>query len=105
MTKQYDNELRGVLFRNKEKEDGDSKPDYTGSAQVQGVDFFMDAWINEAESGRKYMSVKFKPKQKQRSAAPRTHQQMKRGAPMDYEAEKEIDRDTGTDGWDSAPPF
>lgn len=61
----YDNELRGVLFKNKDKQDGDKKPEYTGSATVNGVDYFMDAWINASESGRKYMSVKFKAKDKQ----------------------------------------
>ncbi len=61
----YDNELRGVLFKNKDKAEGDSKPEYTGNAQIEGVDYFMDAWINTSDSGRKYMSVKFKAKQKQ----------------------------------------
>jgi uncharacterized protein (DUF736 family) len=65
MTKQYDNELRGALFKNKDKDEGDSKPDYTGNAQIEGVDYFMDAWINTSESGRKYMSVKFKAKKAQ----------------------------------------
>lgn len=63
----YDNNFKGVFFKNDKKET-DQHPDYTGSAQVDGVEYFMDAWINTADSGRKYMSVKFKPKQKQSPA-------------------------------------
>lgn len=70
MTKQYDNELRGVLFKNDEKEAGSSHADYRGNATIEGVDYFMDVWVNAAESGRKYMSVKFKAKNKQKQAAP-----------------------------------
>ncbi len=57
----------GSLFKNTEKE-SDKHPDYNGSANVDGVEYFMDAWINEAESGRKYMSFRFKKKEKQGSA-------------------------------------
>lgn len=65
MSKTYDNELKGVLFKNDEKEEGSSHPDYKGSATVEGVDYFMDVWVNTADSGRRYMSVKFKAKTKQ----------------------------------------
>lgn len=64
MTKQYDNELKGVLFKNAEKEK-DTHPDYRGDCQIEGVSYFMDAWINTAESGRNYMSFRFKKKEKQ----------------------------------------
>lgn len=66
MTKQYDNNLKGVLFKNDEKEE-DTHPDYRGSATIDGVDFFLDAWINTAESGRRYMGLRFKKKEKQSS--------------------------------------
>jgi uncharacterized protein (DUF736 family) len=69
MTKQYDNTNKGVLFKNAEKE-SDKHPDYNGSANLDGVEYFMDAWINEAESGRKYMSFRFKKKEKQGTSVP-----------------------------------
>ena len=47
--------------RNKKE---DTHADYRGTATIGGVEYFMDAWINTADSGRKYMSVKFKSKQK-----------------------------------------
>jgi len=60
----YDNNQKGVLFKNDKKET-DKHPDYTGSATIEGVEYFMDAWLNVAESGRKYMAFKFKAKTKQ----------------------------------------
>ncbi len=59
----------GTLFKNQNK-DTDKHPDYTGSALVDGVDYFMDAWINTAESGRQYMSFRFKAKDKQSATQP-----------------------------------
>jgi uncharacterized protein (DUF736 family) len=58
----YDNEKRGVLFRNEKK--SEKHPDYSGSATIEGVEYFMDAWLKESESGRKFMSFSFKAKQK-----------------------------------------
>lgn len=63
----YDNTNRGALFKNDKKE-RDTQPDYTGSLNVDGVEFFLDAWLKEAQSGRKFMSVSVKRKEKQ--AAP-----------------------------------
>ena len=62
-TKPYDNELRGVLFKNDEKLE-DRDPNYTGSAQIGGQTYWLNAWIKESKKdGRKYMSLSFKPKQ------------------------------------------
>lgn len=60
----------GSLFRNDKKET-DSHPDYKGSALIEGLgECWLDAWINTAKDGSKYMSVKFKPKEA-RNDAPR----------------------------------
>ena len=69
MTKQYDNELKGVLFKNEDKQ-SDKHPDYRGDCTIEGVAYFMDAWLNTAESGRKYMSFRFKRKDKQGTSVP-----------------------------------
>jgi len=68
---EYDNTNRGALFRN-EKKQKDTHPDYTGSLNVGGVEFFLDAWLKTAASGRKFMSVSVKQKDKQPEAAPST---------------------------------
>lgn len=52
----------GSLFKNDRKET-DSHPDYKGSALLNGVEHWVDAWINQARDGSKYMSLKFKPKE------------------------------------------
>ena len=54
----------GSLFRNDKKE-ADTHPDYKGSGLINGVDHWLDAWINTSTAGVKYMSLKFKPKDAQ----------------------------------------
>ena len=67
----YDNELRGVLFRNKDKRPEKKDADYRGRATVNGVEFWLDAWINEPKSGGdKFMAIKFKAKDVQPNAQP-----------------------------------
>jgi uncharacterized protein (DUF736 family) len=58
----YDNTNKGVLFKNDRKEN-DKHPDYKGSINIDGAEFWLDAWINEARtSGKKFMSLRIKPK-------------------------------------------
>jgi hypothetical protein len=68
MTKEYDNTDRGVLFKNDRKEH-DNHPDYKGSLNVNGVEFWLSAWIKEGARG-KFMSLSIKPKDQQRQAEP-----------------------------------
>jgi len=56
----------GVLFKNDRKKT-DNHPDYTGSCMVNGVEYWMNAWIKEGKSG-KFMSFSFKPKEERREA-------------------------------------
>jgi hypothetical protein len=51
----------GSLFKNDRKEQP-NHPDYTGTAKVQGREFYMSAWLKESKSGKKFMSFAFKPK-------------------------------------------
>lgn len=61
MTQQYDNTDRGVLFKNDRKE-SDNHPDYKGSINVGGVEFWLSAWIKQGQKG-KYMSLSVKVKE------------------------------------------
>ena len=42
----YDNTNRGALFRNDDKTD-DKHADYRGSVNVEGTEYWINAWINE----------------------------------------------------------
>lgn len=57
----------GSLFRNDRKE-ADTHPDYKGSALLNGVEHWLDAWINTAKDGSKYMSLKIKRKEQRTEA-------------------------------------
>jgi phage repressor protein C with HTH and peptisase S24 domain len=51
---------QGSLFKNERKE-SEKHPDYTGSAKIDGRDFWLSAWIKEGTKG-KFMSLALKPK-------------------------------------------
>lgn len=69
MTREYDNTDRGVLFKNDRKEQ-DNHPDYKGSINVGGVEFWLSAWIKQGEKG-KFMSLSVKPKEQRQAEPPR----------------------------------
>lgn len=60
--KQYDNTNRGALFKNNRKEQP-NHPDYNGTINVGGVDYWLNAWVKEGKKdGRKYFSLSVKEK-------------------------------------------
>lgn len=95
MNKYETRENTGSLFRNEQKTN-ERGPDYSGTCNVAGVEYFFDGWLKTSESGRKWMSFSFKPKQKQAAApAPaRTHGDMKRARVPGGTAFDDMDSDT-----------
>jgi hypothetical protein len=67
MSQQYDNTNRGALFKN-DRKTKDTQPGYTGSLNVDGVEYFLDAWVKEGKSG-KFFSVSVKRKDQQANPA------------------------------------
>ena len=63
--KQYDSNLNGVLFKN-DKDGNEKRPDYKGSAEIEGVQYWVSAWIRDGAKG-KFMSMKYEAKEKQQS--------------------------------------
>ena len=59
----------GTLFRNDRKEAGSKQPDYTGKLDITcescGNSFTrkLSAWLKEARSGRKFLSLSCKPRE------------------------------------------
>jgi hypothetical protein len=95
MTQQFDNTNRGALFKN-ERKTKDSQPGYTGSLNVEGVEYFFDAWLKDGKNG-KFFSVSVKRKEQQTSApAPRQASRPPAPAPRPS---------SGFDDLDDSAPF
>lgn len=60
----------GALFKNDRKEK-DTQADYKGTAKIDGVEYWLNAWINESRDGKKYMSLLFNPKEERREPKPK----------------------------------
>jgi hypothetical protein len=88
---EYDNTNRGVLFKNAEKRT-ERSADYSGSLNVDGVEFFLDAWVKESsKDGRKFFSLSVKRKDKQ--PEPTRHERQKADGyqPQDFSPKKADD--------------
>ena len=48
---EYDNSNTFVLFKN-DKGDNPKRPDYTGTANVDGIEFSISGWIREGQKGK-----------------------------------------------------
>jgi uncharacterized protein (DUF736 family) len=57
----YDDNLRGALFKNDRKEK-DTHPDYKGQCEIDGTEYWISAWIKESKAGKKFMSLSFEDK-------------------------------------------
>ena len=65
---EYDNTNRFSLFKN-EKKTKDTQPGYTGSINVDGVEYYLDAWVKDGKSG-KFFSGSIKRKDAKAKPAP-----------------------------------
>ena len=90
----------GSLFRN-DKDGVESRPDYRGSALIDGVEYWMDSWLKTSKDGKKWMSFSFKPKEA-REPAP----EVRRPAPdtrTHGERKRQPINETRGDGYDDIP--
>lgn len=78
----YDNTNSGALFKNDRKEKP-NHPDYKGSLDVEGAQFWVSAWIKEGKKGR-FMSLALTPKEEQKPA-PRQAQKPAGRAPTSFD--------------------
>lgn len=78
----YDNTNSGILTKN-DKGDNPKRPDYRGSINVDGKEYWISGWIKDGRegtklAGQKYMSLSFEPKE-----VPPAQQQTRAPAPAD----------------------
>ena len=57
----YDNNMRGVLFKN-DKRETDKHPHAKGSCEIDGVEYWVSAWTQTSKAGQKYQSLSFQRK-------------------------------------------
>lgn len=60
---EYDNTNRGALFKGKKVQD--THPDYEGTINVAGTEYWINAYLKQSKAGATFMSLSVKPKQKQ----------------------------------------
>jgi len=59
--KEYDNTNSGTIFDNDRKEK-DTHPDFTGTLNVEGKDYWISAWKKTSKAGKRFISLAVKPK-------------------------------------------
>lgn len=74
----YDNTNTGMMMRNRNRET-EKHPEFTGSINIDGVEYWLSAWVNTGKDGskiqgQKYFSLKFKPKDESKPKAPSKEQ-------------------------------
>lgn len=60
----YDNTNKGAIFKN-EKRSKDTDPTMNGSINIEGVEYWVNAWTNTSKAGAKYLSLSVRPKEQQ----------------------------------------
>ncbi len=66
---EYDNTNRGAIWKN-EKKETDKHPDFTGSINVDGHDYWLSGWRRADGAPAKSPAMKFTVKKKDGKAAP-----------------------------------
>ena len=52
----------GALFRD-DRKSSETDRDYSGTLNVDGVDYWISGWIKESKKGTKFLSLSVKPKE------------------------------------------
>lgn len=75
----------GALFRNEQKE-AETHADYQGTLTLNGQEYWLNAWKNTAKgSGKQYLGVTVKLKQKQNAAPQARQQAQQKTQDMDFD--------------------
>jgi len=66
---EYDNTNRGSIWKN-EKKETEKHPDFTGSLNVEGVEYWVSAWKRKPDASDKAPALSFSIKLKEARKAP-----------------------------------
>ena len=66
---EYDNTNRGAIWKNDKKET-EKHPDFTGSLNVEGVEYWVSAWKRKPGGGEKAPALSFNIKLKEETQKP-----------------------------------
>lgn len=70
---QYDNTNRGAIWKNEDKQD-DKHPDFKGSINVNGTEYWLSAWKRKEGAAAKAPALSFRIQPKdERTKAPPKH--------------------------------
>lgn len=64
----YDNTNQGALFENRNRQ-SDRSPDYKGTLNVDGTEYWVSAWVKTSRKGEDYISMSVTPKEEQTAPA------------------------------------
>ena len=67
---EYDNTNRGALFRNEQRK-SDTHPEYKGSINIDGEEYWLSAWVKTAKTGNKFFSLSVQAKNTKSVPQPR----------------------------------
>lgn len=98
MSDKYDNTNSGALFTNDRKET-EKHPDYTGSINVGGHDYWLSAWKKKSKDGKSFLSMAVKLKDGQTRDSRKDEQPARRQEPA------EAPRKSMKDDMDDFIPF
>ena len=68
---QYDDTNRGSIWANRKKREGKQDPDFTGSLNVGGHDYWVSAWKRKEGASPNAPALSFSVKQKDGKPAPK----------------------------------
>jgi hypothetical protein len=96
----YDNNNRGSVWKNEKKRPGKQDADFTGSLNVNGVEYWVNAWKRKEGASDKSPALSFsiRPKDDQRSASMMTpaeirERQQRRPGPISSGRNADMDDD------------
>ena len=69
----YDNNNRGSIWKNEDRK-SETHPQFKGSAEVNGVEYWVSGWLRKADANPKAPAMSFSFQAKEQQSAPKTAQ-------------------------------